>query len=142
MGRQAVKQQTTGTTVGTTSTTAGPELPAGYEGYTGEVYADDAHWLCKPGLKNNPCNPGLGTTVFSPAGKRLHVTKPTPARPPRFDCFYVSGTEKNSKSCDPADHDPGGVYRGRFEELDSEALRPTGRSVDFAMRIYSPRCGF
>ena len=44
-------------------------------------------WLCKPGLKNNPCTPGLKTTVYSPAGKRLRVTLPRADHPPRFDCF-------------------------------------------------------
>ena len=30
-------------------------------------------WLCKPGLRANPCEPSLPTTVFSPSGKRLGV---------------------------------------------------------------------
>ena len=30
-------------------------------------------WLCKPGMRANPCEPSLTTTVFSPAGKRLGV---------------------------------------------------------------------
>jgi hypothetical protein len=47
-------------------------------------------WLCKPGLKRNPCTPRLKTTVFSPSGKRLRTTNP--ARHEKVDCFYVYPT--------------------------------------------------
>ncbi|HEU0023536.1 MAG TPA: DUF3089 domain-containing protein [Thermoleophilaceae bacterium] len=49
-------------------------------------------WLCKPGLARNPCTPGLKTTYYSPAGKRLRVRTPRAARPPKIDCFYVYPT--------------------------------------------------
>src|SRR5688572_767844 len=32
------------------------ELPAGYEGYVSETYADDANWLCKPGIADDVCS--------------------------------------------------------------------------------------
>ena len=49
-------------------------------------------WLCKPGMRANPCEPSLTTTVFSPAGKRLGVRHPQRAKPRRADCFYVYPT--------------------------------------------------
>jgi hypothetical protein len=49
-------------------------------------------WLCKPGLKSNPCEPGLRTTYYSPGGKKLRVGTPKAVRRPRFDCFYVYPT--------------------------------------------------
>jgi Protein of unknown function (DUF3089) len=49
-------------------------------------------WLCKPGVKSNPCTPGLSTTVYSPTLRRLRVTHPQPAAKPAFDCFYVYPT--------------------------------------------------
>jgi hypothetical protein len=49
-------------------------------------------WLCKPGLRNNPCEPGLGTTVYSPAGVKLRVKRPARARPRPVDCFYIYPT--------------------------------------------------
>lgn len=49
-------------------------------------------WLCKPGMKHDPCNPGLSTTVYSPTLRPLRVTHPKPARRPAFDCFYVYPT--------------------------------------------------
>lgn len=49
-------------------------------------------WLCKPGQKANPCEPGLTTTNFSPTGKRLGVERVRRAKPRRADCFYVYPT--------------------------------------------------
>jgi hypothetical protein len=55
-------------------------------------------WLCKPGLRHNPCTPGLGTTVFSPSGKKLRVEHPRRARRPKADCFYVYPTVSDQKT--------------------------------------------
>jgi pimeloyl-ACP methyl ester carboxylesterase len=64
-------------------------------------------WLCKPGLKDNPCTPSLRTTVLSPDEKeRATIDVKRPGRP-RYDCFYVYPTVSNqpgvqaTKSIDP-----------------------------------------
>jgi hypothetical protein len=49
-------------------------------------------WLCKPGMRANPCEPSLTTTVYSPAGKRLGVRHVHRAKRRRADCFYVYPT--------------------------------------------------
>jgi hypothetical protein len=49
-------------------------------------------WLCKPGMRANPCEPSLTTTVFSPSGKRLGVQHVQRAKRRRADCFYVYPT--------------------------------------------------
>jgi hypothetical protein len=49
-------------------------------------------WLCKPGVKPDPCTPGLSTTVYSPSGKQLSVQHPKAVHNPKFDCFYVYPT--------------------------------------------------
>ena len=49
-------------------------------------------WLCKPGLKENPCESGLKTTRFSPSGEKLGVKKVKVAKRRRVDCFYVYPT--------------------------------------------------
>jgi hypothetical protein len=54
-------------------------------------------WLCKPGQKANPCEPGLGTTVFSPSGKRLGVERVRRVAHRRADCFYVYPTVSDQK---------------------------------------------
>jgi len=54
--------------------------------------AAKTQWLCKPGLKDNPCEPSLDTTIFSPAGAKLRVERIRPQRSPKVDCFYVYPT--------------------------------------------------
>jgi len=49
-------------------------------------------WLCKPGMRANPCEPSLTTTVLSPSGKRLGVRHVPRAKRRRADCFYVYPT--------------------------------------------------
>jgi len=55
-------------------------------------------WLCKPGLKSNPCTPGLKTTYFSPTGKKLRVGKPRAVKHPKVDCFYVYPTVSDQQT--------------------------------------------
>jgi hypothetical protein len=54
--------------------------------------APETVWLCKPGLRDNPCEPSLATTVFSPAGERLRVERIRRPPNPQVDCFYVYPT--------------------------------------------------
>jgi hypothetical protein len=56
------------------------------------------HWLCKPGLAKNPCEPGLNTTDLSPTGKKLRVEQIKRPRHPKFDCFYVYPTVSDQKT--------------------------------------------
>jgi Protein of unknown function (DUF3089) len=49
-------------------------------------------WLCKPGLKDDPCRPSLATTRFAPGGGLLGVDNVKAAKRPKFDCFYVYPT--------------------------------------------------
>jgi hypothetical protein len=55
------------------------ELPAGYADHQSDVYADDAHWLCKPGIAADVCGRDLDATVVladgttqgtAPSGRR------------------------------------------------------------------------
>jgi hypothetical protein len=90
---------------GTTSTTAGPELPAGYEGYTGEVYADDAHWLCKPGLTDDVCSRDLDATAVAADGTAEVVAHEADPDAP-VDCFYVYPTTSHDPAIN-SDFTPG-----------------------------------
>ena len=56
------------------------------------------HWLCKPGLANNPCDVSLNTTLMSPTGKKLGVKHIKAPRHPKFDCFYVYPTVSDQKT--------------------------------------------
>lgn len=60
-------------------------------GEVSEVYADDAHWLCRPGIPGDVCTRDLDVTAVFADGTtevRAHV----PAEDPPVDCFYVYPT--------------------------------------------------
>jgi Protein of unknown function (DUF3089) len=55
-------------------------------------------WLCRPGLHPDPCTPGLSTTVYTPALKKVRVEHPKRVRHPAIDCFYVYPTVSGQKT--------------------------------------------
>lgn len=59
---------------------------------------DTTVWLCKPGIPNNPCEPGFDTTLVSPSGQVLGTQSVKPDRKRKFDCFYVYPTVSDDKS--------------------------------------------
>ena len=71
----------------TSSSTTLPAPPP----YESEVYADEAHWLCRGDVDDDPCDVDLDATVVEADG----TTSPEafqPAAEPRVDCFYVYPT--------------------------------------------------
>jgi len=103
-------------------------------------------WLCKPGKKSNPCTPGLSTTVFSPAGKKVGVTKPKPAHPPRFDCFYVYPTVSDqttplaSKRIDPEERSIALYQTARYSQY-CRVYAPMYRQVTLSALLGGPPVG-
>jgi hypothetical protein len=96
---------------------------------TTETSAAKTVWLCKPGLKANPCTPSLSTTVFSPTVEALRVEHPRRVRRPKFDCFYVYPTVSDQPTLQ--------ANRRIDPELRSIALYQAGRySRD--CRVYAP----
>jgi hypothetical protein len=77
----------------TTTDTSGEAaaLPEGYEGYTSELYADDANWLCKPGKQDDVCARDLDATSVAADGS-TEVMPHEVAEDPPVDCFYVYPT--------------------------------------------------
>lgn len=69
---------------------AGVLASAPYPGYRSEIYADPAHWLCRPDT-DDVCDHGLDATSVRASG-RTRVERWTPARNPKIDCFYVYPT--------------------------------------------------
>ena len=67
------------------------ELPEGYEGYTSENYADDARWLCKPGIADDVCSRDLDATAVAADGT-TEIIEHQVAEDPPVDCFYVYPT--------------------------------------------------
>ena len=48
-------------------------------------------WLCKPGLRHNPCTSSMTATVEAASGD-AGAQHAKPARKPKIDCFYVYPT--------------------------------------------------
>jgi hypothetical protein len=53
--------------------------------------AQGVEWLCRPGLRPDPCSAGLTTTVVPESGP-VTVRHASPAVNPPVDCFYVYPT--------------------------------------------------
>ena len=64
----------------------------------GAAAKDDTVWLCKPGIADNPCKPGLATTQVSPTGEVLGTSNPKQVKHPKVDCFYVYPTVSDDDS--------------------------------------------
>ena len=59
---------------------------------------DTTVWLCKPGLADDPCTPGLDTTEVSPTGLVLGVEHVEADPSPGADCFYVYPTVSDDQT--------------------------------------------
>ena len=59
---------------------------------------DTTTWLCKPGIPDNPCEPGFSTTLLSPSGQITGTQDVKPDRKRKIDCFYVYPTVSDDKS--------------------------------------------
>lgn len=88
-------------TSATSTTTAAAVFENPYAGYTSEVYADDAHWLCRPDLIDDVCDQDLTATEVAPDGTLTEVPF-VPAADPAVDCFYVYPTLDYSS--EPGNH--------------------------------------
>ena len=54
-------------------------------------------WLCKPGMKVNPCSVSMGNTALLANGSTRTESTTAPNSPP-VDCFYVYPTVSNQKT--------------------------------------------
>jgi hypothetical protein len=59
---------------------------------------DTTTWLCKPGIPDNPCEPGFDTTLTSPTGQITGTESVKADRKRKIDCFYVYPTVSDDKS--------------------------------------------
>ena len=96
---------------------------------------DTTTWLCKPGIPNNPCEPGFGTTLVSPSGQIVSTTKPKPdPNRKKIDCFYVYPTVSDDKgvnsdlSIDPEERSIA-LYQAARYGLNCRVFAPMYRQV-------------
>jgi hypothetical protein len=79
-------------------------------------------WLCRPGLKNNPCTTSLTTTVVRANGSKT-VQRFARAKNPPVDCFYVyptvslQGTLNANLDVDPEERAVATQQASRFSQV-------------------------
>jgi hypothetical protein len=79
-------------------------------------------WLCKPGLRDNPCLDSLTTTVIEADGD-ARVERTRRARKPKIDCFYVyptvsaQQTTNATRAIDPEIRAIASVQASRFSAV-------------------------
>ena len=103
-----------------------PENP--YPGYQSAIYADPAHWLCRPD-RDDVCDHDLEATVVKANGK-TRTKGWRPARRPKFDCFYVYPTI----STDPTANSD--LVPGEDEEL--YVVRQQAARLGSECRVFAP----
>jgi Protein of unknown function (DUF3089) len=95
---------------------------------------DSTVWLCKPGIPNNPCEPGFDTTLVSPSGQIVGTESVQPDRKRKFDCFYVYPTVSDDKgansdlSIDPEERSIA-LYQAARYSLHCRVFAPIYRQV-------------
>src|SRR3954468_17928693 len=91
-------------------------------------------WLCKPGQKNNPCEPSLSTTKVSPSGKKLKVEKVKRDAHPKVDLFSLYPTvseytaPQSALSSDPEERSIALYQTARYSR-DCRVFAPMYRQV-------------
>jgi hypothetical protein len=99
-------------------------------------------WLCKPGVKDNPCEPSLRTTRVSASGTVLGTHNVKRVRRPRFDCFYVyptvsdQQTPQATKQIDPEERSVA-LYQASRYSRDCRVYAPVYRQITLA-GIFNP----
>ncbi|HSD23620.1 MAG TPA: DUF3089 domain-containing protein [Solirubrobacterales bacterium] len=98
---------------------------------------DTTVWLCKPGIPNNPCEPGFDTTLISPSGQILGTQALKADKKRKFDCFYVYPTVSDDKttnsdlSIDPEERSIA-LYQAARYGLHCRVFAPMYRQVTLA----------
>src|SRR3954468_19654402 len=94
-------------------------------------------WLCKPGLRHDPCTPGLRTTRISATGAPLGTFTPPAVKPRPVDCFYVYPTVSDqptpvaNRRIDPEERSVALYQAARYSSL-CRVYAPMYRQVTLA----------
>jgi DUF3089 family protein len=90
---------------------------------TGHAIHDTTVWLCKPGLADDPCTPGLDSTEVSPTGQVLGVEHVDADPSLAADCFYVyptvsdDATANSDLSIDPEERSIALYQAARYSQV-------------------------
>ena len=87
-------------------------------------------WLCRPGLRDNPCTSNLTTTIVRANGT-TYIQPASPARHPPIDCFYVYPTVSTQPTAnanlhiDPQEKAVAIAQASRFSQVSTSMHRCT-----------------
>ena len=107
------------------------EVPERFKGYRSEVYADDARWLCKPGIAQDHCRTQeLDSTIVRANGTEGPVARKIVEDAP-VDCFYVYPTVNLA---------PGGGNKLDLSQsgVEQAVLRTQGARFTETCNVYAP----
>src|SRR3954464_6057813 len=94
-------------------------------------------WLCKPGLRHDPCTPGLRTTRISATGALPGTFTPPVLKRRPVDCFYVYPTVSDqptpvaTRRIDPEERSVALYQAARYSSL-CRVYAPMYRQVTLA----------
>jgi hypothetical protein len=111
--------------------TAKGEVPERFKGYRSKTYADDALWLCKPGIAQNFClTQDLDSTIVKADGTTAPVARKVVQDAP-VDCFYVYPTVNLA---------PGGGNKLDLSQsgVEQAVLRTQGARFTETCNVYAP----
>ena len=108
---------------------ARPAAEDPYDGYTSDVYQDEAAWICRPDMADDVCR-DLDVTTIAADGTEA-VVEQTPAEDPPVDCFYVYPTVSS---------DPGTNSDMEVAPDDNEVLTVVAQAAQYARscRVFAP----
>jgi Protein of unknown function (DUF3089) len=95
-------------------------------------------WLCKPGLRHDPCTPGLKTTRVDATGATAGTFTPDTLHPRAVDCFYVYPTVSDqptplaTRRIDPEERSIALFQAARYSSL-CRVYAPMYRQVTLAV---------
>lgn len=124
---------TADTEPGATPATSSPTADSGY---TSEVYADAANWLCRPDAEGDACDVDLDATLVAADGTQT-VEPFRPLTDAPVDCFYAYPTistdegENSDLHADDAERQIAANQAARFGEA-CNVYAPTYRQVPLA----------
>jgi len=123
----------TSTTAASGSSTIAAQgtVPERFKDFSSPLYADDANWLCKPGIANDHClSEDLDSTIVKADGSTA-VQKRTIVKDAPVDCFYVYPTV-NLK--------PGGGNKEDLSEngIEQAVLKTQGARFTETCNVYAP----
>lgn len=105
-----------------------------YGGHESDIYADDAHWLCKPDIADDVCDRDLTATVVHADGT-TEIEEHQPTDDAAVDCFYIYPTvtmdESGNSDLDPTEDEEIGAVLSQAARLSSvcDIYAPVYRQV-------------